>query len=152
MLPLEEVGEAAIEAGVDEVREMTGVDDVSYTKPPVTLGISDMVLVTSSRFLRSGTAAFAAPLNDTRAFSARHERFAVLKRARMDLASSGMEKLLAPSSILGTDSPSVTLLKPPSSVVVVQPVAPVTLQTEPVKPLMQIQAQFPEFKNAEPPF
>jgi hypothetical protein len=148
----EDVTDAAAD-GLD-AGELTVVGvDVSTTKPPVALGISDTVLVAPSLFLRLGAAALAAPPNVTSAFSARQLRLAALKRARISFASSGTEKFpLAPSSSLGTELPKVAFVKPPSSVVVAQPVAPATLHVEPVNPLMQRQAQFPEFRKAEPPF
>jgi hypothetical protein len=142
-----------VEEGIEGLGVVDAGVEASTIRAPVAVGTSDIVLVTSSRFLRLGTTAFAAPPNVISAFSARQLRLAELKRARISFASSGMEKFpLASSSNLGTESPSVTFVIPPSSVVVVQPVDPATLHVEPVKPLMQRQAQFPEFKKAEPPF
>lgn len=99
------------------------------------------------------TMARERPPKVTRAFSAVQERFAELKRARRMVPSRGMEKLLAAAAMRrGMASPVVTFERTPVRVDVVQPVVVAMEQVFPVKPLMQIQAQAPLFRNVLPPF
>jgi hypothetical protein len=93
------------------------------------------------------------PSNVTRAFSETHERLAELKRSRMVLADSGMEKLVWAVVIRrDMDSPTVTLGSCAPNVAVVHPVAPLTVHVAPLNPLMQIQEQAPLDKKVVPPF
>lgn len=66
----------------------------------------------------------------------------------------GIEKLVSAAVMRrGSDSPSVTSVNcDPGRVVVVQPVAPLLVQVEPVKPLVHIQAQDPVTIKGAPPF
>jgi hypothetical protein len=95
----------------------------------------------------------ALPSNVTRAFSLVQVRFAALKRARITLSKSGMEKFACASVInRGMALPSVTLEYPGEKLVIVQPVKLATVQVGPVKPFVQMHAQAPLSNIEVPPF
>jgi hypothetical protein len=94
------------------------------------------------------------PSNVTSAFSLAQVRFAALKRARITLSKSGMEKFACASAMRrGIAVPRVTLeYVPLGKLAVVQPVKFATVQVEPVKPFVQMQAHEPLSKIEVPPF
>jgi hypothetical protein len=96
----------------------------------------------------------ALPSNVTSAFSLAHVKFAALKRARITLSKSGMEKFACASEMRrGMALPSVTLeYVPLEKVVIVQPVKFATVQVGPVNPFVQIQAHEPLSRIEVPPF
>jgi len=96
---------------------------------------------------------FDEPLKVTRAFSETHEIFAALKRERMVVEESGMEKFVCAAWInRGIESPSVTLVRSLERVAVVQPIADAMVQVLPVKPFVQIHAHAPDVRSVVPPF
>jgi len=94
------------------------------------------------------------PSNVTSAFSLAQVRFAALKRARITLSKSGMEKFACAPEMRRTMAlPSVTFeYGPEGKVVVVQPVRFATVHVGPVKPLMQMQEHDPLSNIEVPPF
>ncbi len=81
-------------------------------------------------------------------------RFAALKRARITLSKSGMEKFACASAMRrGIAVPRVTLVYVPlGKLPVVQPVKFAAVQVGPVKPFVQMQAHEPLSKIEVPPF
>jgi hypothetical protein len=94
------------------------------------------------------------PSNVTSAFSLAQVRFAALKRARITLSKSGMEKFACASAMRrGIAVPRVTLVYVPlGKLTVVQPVKFATVQVGPVKPFVQMQAHEPLSRIEVPPF
>ena len=90
----------------------------------------------------------SVPSKVTRAFSLLQLRFAALKRARIELVNSGMEKFVRAASMRRSiASPMVTFSTVVSvvlTVVVEQPVSPAMVQLVPVKPSVQMQIHTPE--------
>lgn len=96
------------------------------------------------------------PSKVTREFWAMHERLPVLNRARIAVPERGIEKLARPSAMRrGMACPSVTLVMLSDSsmvmrFVVVQPVAPATVQVDPVNPFVQMQEHTPRAMTLVP--
>lgn len=98
------------------------------------------------------------PSNVTSEFCAMHDRLSVLNFARISVPSRGTVKFVWDCcNSRGTAWPRVTLLKLvevefPERLVVVQPVAPATVQVCPVNPFIQMQEQTFCDTTLVPPF
>lgn len=97
----------------------------------------------------------SSPLKVTRAFWDVQLRLPALSLPRIAVSDRVMAKLLVASvRRRGMASPSVTLLilVAPDMVVVVQPAESEVEQSNPVKPLLQMQEQMPFVTTFVPPF